>query len=166
MILTFLKRFGWLWIGVFIQALILNNVHIMGYATPFLYVYFILKLNADTSRHALLLWGFSLGLAVDIFSNTPGINAAATTLLALTRPAILNLFAPRDSAENFEPGSKSMGIALFMRYIITGLFIHQTALLTLESFSFSHPQILLLKIISSILLTSLCVWAVERFKKE
>ena len=71
---------------VLLQVLILNNVHIAGYATPFLYIYLILKFESDTPRNALMLWAFFLGLAVDVFSDTPGMNAAATVLLAFLRP--------------------------------------------------------------------------------
>ena len=74
-----------------VAVLILNNVHIVGYATPFLYIYLILKFESDTPRNALMLWAFFLGLAVDVFSDTPGMNAAATVLLAFLRPTFLRL---------------------------------------------------------------------------
>ena len=32
-----------------------------------------------------MIWAFLLGLAVDIFGNTPGMNAAAATVLAFMR---------------------------------------------------------------------------------
>ena len=67
---------------VLLQVLILNNVHIAGYATPFLYIYLILKFESDVPRNVLMLWAFFLGLSVDIFSDTPGMNASATVLLA------------------------------------------------------------------------------------
>ena len=41
---------------------------IAGYATPFLYIYLILKFESDVPRNALMLWAFFLGLAVDILS--------------------------------------------------------------------------------------------------
>lgn len=150
---------------VIIQALILNNISFFGYATPFLYVYLLLKFDANISRYSLLLWGFFLGLAVDIFSNTPGVNAAATTLLALARPSLLQLFAPRDSSDDLEPGIRSMGTGSFMRYTTLSLLLHHTALVLLVTFSLAEPQIHLLKIVLSTLLTSLCIWAIEGFKR-
>ena len=44
MIITYIHRIGWFIGLVLLQVLILNSVHIAGYATPFLYIYFILKL--------------------------------------------------------------------------------------------------------------------------
>ena len=43
MIITYIHRIGWFIGLVLLQVLILNSVHIAGYATPFLYIYFIQK---------------------------------------------------------------------------------------------------------------------------
>ena len=110
MIINYIHRIGWFVGLILLQVLILNNVHIAGVATPFLYVYFILKFNSGTSRNELMVWGFCMGLAIDIFSNTPGMNAAATVLLAFLRPLFLRLFTPRDTLDSIVPSLKSMGI--------------------------------------------------------
>jgi len=165
MIITFFKRFCWFWVLVFTQALILNNVHFFGYATPFLYIYLLLKFDANMSRYSLLMWGFALGLAIDIFSNTPGLNAASATLLAFVRPTLLKLFAPRDSADDFSPGIHSMSLGPFMRYVSAASLIHQTALILLLTFSFAHPLTMLLKVVSGALFTTLCIWAIESTRK-
>lgn len=166
MAIVFFKRLGWFWLLVFIQVLVLNHVHLMGYAMPFLYVYLILTLNVNVSRNILLLWGFFLGLAVDIFSNTPGMNAAATTFLAFMHPSLLTLFTPRDCAEDMEPGIKSMGFWLFFRYVLVGVALHHTVLFTIESFSFFDLGFLSLEILSSTLLTTFCVMAIEGICKK
>ena len=46
MIINYIHRIGWFVGLILLQVLILNNVHIAGVATPFLYVYFILKFNS------------------------------------------------------------------------------------------------------------------------
>ena len=61
MIITYIHRIGWFIGLVLLQVLILNNVHIAGYATPFLYIYFILKFASGTSRNELMLWAFFFG---------------------------------------------------------------------------------------------------------
>lgn len=162
MLLTFTRRFIGLWILVLIQALILDDITLFGYATPFLYSYLLLKFDADLSRYSLLVWGFFLGLAVDLFLNTPGINAGATTLLAFMRPVILRLYTPRDAAEDLIPGVKTMGTGLFLRYVITAVSIHITALNLLLSFSLAYPLDMFIRIVSSTLFTSLIIWAVDR----
>ena len=113
MMIHYIHRMGWFVGLVLLQVLILNNVHIAGYATPFLYVYFILKFASGTSRNELMLWAFFLGLTIDIFSNTPGMNAAATVFLAFVRPTFLRLFTPRDTLDSIIPSIRTMGDKCF-----------------------------------------------------
>jgi rod shape-determining protein MreD len=165
MIITYIQRIVWFAGLLLLQVLILNNVHIFGYATPFLYVYFILKLGSNTSRNELMLWAFLLGIAVDIFSDTPGMNAAATTLLAFLRPSLLHLFTPRDNLDTIVPSFKSIGVASFLKYAIVGVLIHHLVLLSLELFSFATLELLLLRVAACTLLTMLCILAVEGIRK-
>ncbi|MDD3039332.1 rod shape-determining protein MreD [Bacteroides sp.] len=165
MIITFIHRIGWFLGLVLLQVLILNNVHIAGYATPFLYIYFILKLSSGTSRNELMLWAFFLGLTIDIFADTPGMNAAATVWLAFLRPSLLRLFTPRDTLDSIVPSFKTMGIAPFLKYTTTSVFIHSLALLTIEFFSFSSILLLLLRVALCTLLTVTCIVAVEGIRR-
>lgn len=165
MLLTYVKRIEWFVALVLLQVLVLNHVHFLGYATPYLYIYLILKFNTGMSRNELMLWAFFLGLMVDIFSDTPGMNAAACVLLAFVRPAILRLFSSRDMSEDIEPSFKSLGINPFVKYVITGILLYTIALLLIESFSFFSLPVLLLRIISSALLTVLCILAIEGIRK-
>lgn len=165
MIISYLNKIGWFVGLVLLQVLILNNVHVLGIATPFLYVYFILKFDTGTSRNELMLWGFCLGLSIDIFSNTPGMNAAATVMLAFVRPLLLNLFTPRDNPDSLVPSFKSMGVSSFLKYLIVCVFVHHFVLLTLEFFSFTSIPLLLLRVVSSTILTVTCIMAVEGVRK-
>ncbi|WP_300811640.1 rod shape-determining protein MreD [uncultured Bacteroides sp.] len=166
MLINYLHKLGWFVGLVLLQALVLNNVHIAGYATPFLYIYLILKFESDTPRNALMLWGFFLGLAVDVFSDTPGMNAAATVLLAFVRPSFLRLFVPRDMVEGFVPAVRVMGIGSFLKYLVACVLVHHALLLTVEFFSFAHLGALALRIVTSTLLTVACVMAVEGIRKK
>ena len=165
MIINYIHRVGWFVGLILLQVLILNNVHIAGVATPFLYVYFILKFNSGTSRNELMVWGFCMGLAIDIFSNTPGMNAAATVLLAFLRPLFLRLFTPRDNPDSFIPSFKTMGISPFLKYTTASVFVHSLALLSIEFFSFTSIPLLLLRVVSSTILTITCIMAVEGVRR-
>lgn len=165
MIITYIHRLAWFVGLTLLQVLILNNVHIGGYAVPFLYIYFILKFNSSTSRNELMLWAFFFGLTIDVFSDTPGMNAAATVLLAFLRPSLLRLFTSRDSLEGFVPSFKTMGINPFLKYITAGVFVHSLALLSIEFFSFANIGLLLLRVLLSTILTVTCVVAVEGIRK-
>lgn len=161
----YLHRILWFIGLVLLQVLILNNVHIAGYATPFLYAYFILKFPSGTSRNGLMLWAFFLGLTIDVFSNTPGMNAAATVFLAFLRPSLLNLFVPRDIIDSIVPSFKTMGVASYIKYVIAGVFVQSFTLLSIEFFSFTSIWLLLLRVVACTLLTVVCILAIEGIKK-
>lgn len=165
MIINYIHRISWFVGLVLLQVLILNNVHLGGYATPFLYVYFILKFHSGCSRNELMLWAFFFGLTIDIFADTPGMNAASTVLLAFLRPALLRLFIPRDNLDSIIPSFETMGSWAFMKYTVTGVFIHCLVLLSIEFFSFSGIWQLLLRVVSCTLLTVTCIAAIEGIRR-
>lgn len=156
-----LSRIAWFVGLVLVQVLMLNNICLFGLATPFIYIYFLLVLDKDTDRNALMVMAFLLGLTVDVFSNTPGVNAGASVLVAFMRPGLLRLFSPRDEYENFEPGIYTLGVWAFVRYAIIMALLHHAALFLLESFSFADMGYLSLRILCSTLLTVMLVMAIE-----
>ena len=147
---------------VLVQTLILSRIALFGYATPMLYILFVLTLGQDLSKNKLMLCGFAIGIVIDVFSNTFGIHAAATTLVAFLRPMLIRLFFLRDESNLFIPGIKTMGSGSFRRYALLAILIHHTVVYMLEYFSFAHPLQLVLHIVCSTLLTLLFVMAVER----
>ena len=159
-------QIGWFLGLAMLQVLVLNQMHILGYATPFLYIYFILKLNTRIGRNALMLWAFTLGLLIDMFGNTPGMNAASATILAFSRTSILRLVTLRDMDEGFRPGFRSMGVSSFLRYIFLASSLFCFVLFLIDTFSFYDLPVLLLKILSSIISTILCILCVEMLGGE
>lgn len=156
-----LTRIAWFVGLVLVQALIFNNICLFGLATPFIYVYFLLVLDRDIDHNVLMLVAFLLGLTVDVFSNTPGVNAGASVLVAFMRPTLLRLFSPRDEYENFEPGIYTLGFGAFVRYSVAVVLLHHTALFLFEVFSLANIGYMLLRILCSSLLTVLLVVALE-----
>ena len=74
-----MSRIFWFLLLVFLQVVVFNHVHILGYATPLPYIYALLILPSNTPRWLYLVAGFLLGLSIDTCTNTPGMAAAATT---------------------------------------------------------------------------------------
>ncbi|NLZ74129.1 MAG: rod shape-determining protein MreD [Bacteroidales bacterium] len=161
-----LNRLAWCVGLVLLQVLILNHIHIAGYATPFLYIYVILKFQSDVSRNGILLWGFFLGLAVDMFSNTAGMNAIATVLLAFLQPILLRFFSIRDNLDVFKPSARAMGRWPFLRYLISGILIHHFVLVGIEYFSFLSIKEMFLRVLLSSLLTLICIKGLEGISKQ
>ena len=167
MIGLFFQQLKWFVLLTLLQVLVFNHIHIAGYATPLPYVYFLLLLPSDTSRAALLLWGFALGLTVDTFTNTPGAAAAAMTLLAMMRPGLLMLFGPHDKDENaYVPSAALFHWGAFTGYVFISALLHEAAFFTLEAFSFFNWKELLINIGSSTTLTTLIVLAFEGIRSS
>ncbi len=158
---NFLHKLGWFVGMVLLQVLILNNIHLAGYATPFLYIYPILKMESTTSRNELMAWAFCLGLIVDLFSDTLGMNVIAMVWLAFMRPLFLRLFVQRDKLEALLPGVVTMEMLPFLKYVTVSVLLHQLVLFGVEYFSLAHVEQLLLRVVASTLLTIVCVMAME-----
>ena len=90
------RRIIWFVVLCLVQVLVLNHVHVFHYATPLLFIYFIMKFPIGYERWALLLWGFFMGLIIDIFTNIPGVTAASLTIMSFVQPYLLQLFIPKD----------------------------------------------------------------------
>ncbi|ETD16526.1 MULTISPECIES: rod shape-determining protein MreD [Prevotellaceae] len=118
------------------QVLVLNRIHLFHCATPMLYVYIMLLFRRNYPRWGILVWGFTIGLCIDIFSNTPGVAAASLTLLGLLQPYILMLFVQRDSPDDLQPSMNTLGVANFTYYTIIVVLLYCTVFLTFETFNF------------------------------
>ena len=103
MINNILRGFFYFVVLVLIQVLVLNNIHFLRVATPFLYLYFILKMPVGTSRTNVVFFSFLIGLVIDIFSNTPGMHAAACTFAGFIREPLIRLFMGKDLPEGIYP---------------------------------------------------------------
>lgn len=143
---------------ILIQLLVVNNIQVNSYINPFMYILIILILPFDINKSLLLFLGFLTGLTIDIFSNTYGIHAAATTLLAFTRPTLLNLLSSKEAYEaGSSPNINIYGVSWFFKYIITGTLIHHTSLFFLEVFSFNNFLFTTGKILTNVVSTILAM---------
>jgi len=135
---------------VLLQVLILNNIQLSGFINPYLYVLFILLLPFETPKWALLVIAFLLGLSIDAFTDTLGMHASATVLMAFFRPYVLNIISPRDGydAGTF-PRLYYFGFTWFLKYSVILILIHHFCLFYLEVFRLSDFFFTLWKIILS-----------------
>ena len=161
-----LSQFLWFVVMLVVQALLLNNIHLFGCSTPLLYVYVILMARRDFPRWGLLLFGFLLGLGVDMFSNTPGVGACSMTLLAFVQPMLMKLFLPRDSADDFQPGIPSLGLMKFVYFSFISIFRYSLVFFTLEMFNFFNWTLWALSVGGSTLLTLLLVIVIDNLRNK
>jgi len=139
-------------IGLFLlQVLVFNNIQLGNYIHPIIYVLFILTMPFKTPKWQLMLCGFAMGIAIDIFNGTPGLNAAATVLMAYLRPFIIGLTTRKSDVEEKEaPTAGIMGFTWFLVYSLMLLIIHHFTLFMLEAFSFKLLGTVLLEVVISV----------------
>ncbi len=165
MILKNLFRFV---ILILLQVLVLNNIRVGGYINPYFYIYFILLLPFETPGWILLLSSFFLGISVDFFSNTLGINAAASVLMAFCRPLVIRLLtSSREYETGIQPGIKDLGFSWFFFYALLLIIVHHTTLFFLEVFRFTELKTIIYRIcLSSIVTLFLSILAQYLFYKR
>jgi rod shape-determining protein MreD len=145
-------------VSVLLQVLIFNNVLIARMISPFFYILFIILLPFDTPRALLLFLSFSLGMTIDIFTNTPGVHASACLLIGFIRPGILQLISSRETLESVTaPRVENMGFQWFVGYTTFLVIIHHLFLFFLEAFTFQGFPFTLLRILLSSVLSVILI---------
>jgi len=141
-----------------IQVLLLDNIQMGGYLSPYFYVIFIILLPFETPKWLLLSLAFLLGLSVDLFNGTPGMHAAASVFMAFLRPFILKNFSPRDGYEaGTFPRVYFYGIEWFAKYAIILVLSHHLFLFFVETFRFSDIFFTMGRTILNTILTSVLI---------
>lgn len=146
------------------QVVIFNRIWLFNVALPLVFIYFILSLPTDTDVKLVLTLSFILGFSVDIFSDTLGLNALCCTIAGGLRLPVIHLYVPRDDEmANATPSPRSMGRATFMKYLITMTTIYCLLFFVVLSFDFFNLGRLILRTISSSVLTFIILLAFSNF---
>lgn len=148
------------------QVLVFSQIHLFGYATAYIYLIFLIKLPRHTSATSMLLWGFTFGIVVDMFSNTPGMNAAAATAMCFARKPILAMFTHKGLPDDFRPNAKNLKWGSYLIYSVLCMLVFYSVLFILEIFTIGNIIPLLIGIGSSTLLTMLFVIVAEGFSRK
>lgn len=136
---------------IVLQLLILDNIRLGSFIHPCVYVLFVLLLPFDTSRLSLMFNGFIIGMVIDVFNGTPGLNAAATVLVAYLRPYIISLVSRKSELEGKTyPSITEMELKWFIIYTLLLLIVHNLTLFLLEAFSFKLFGLIMLETLVSV----------------
>lgn len=159
---TTLELIIWTFILIISQALIFNHVCVFGIAVPFVFLYLLVKLPLTISKEWLFTIGFIIGFIVDIFSDTYGMNSLACTLLVALRQPVIRLYVPRDNElSNPTPGIRSLGMFTFTKYVFTTTLLYTTLIFFIEAFSVWGFWRVVLRIITSTILTSFIIVGID-----
>ena len=161
MVNTAAKRFFLFILLILLQITLLDKIHLFGYAVPMLYIYFIIKLPGNMNRNWVLFLSAVLGLCVDWFNFTLGINMLACVSIGFCRKFFLAWLAPRDLFEDYMPSFHSFGMWPFLRYALIMTLLHHIIVFTCEALSFFDLLALFFRITGSVILTISLIFACE-----
>lgn len=127
---------------VLIQIFICNNINFLGYINPMIYIYFILVFPIKNNRSLFLILAFLLGLTIDVFSDSGGINAAASLCIAYIRPFVLQFaFGVSYEYQAIKIAKTPFGERL--TYISVLTLIHHLVVFILSVFNISNILLIL-----------------------
>ena len=164
---TLFKVIGTVALYLFLQVFIVRNLVFFEVAFCFVYISIILFLPSNTPVSAVLLIAFLVGLAVDLFYNTAGIHASASLLLAYLRSYIIKVLFPTKGLDTeLVISLDGMGMERFIRYIVILTFVHHVYLFFLEAGSLNYFLNTSLKVVASVLFTSIVTFLLHVYFKS
>ena len=147
-----------------VQVYVLNKIpHLHRFIVPYIYFLLVLWLPFSISRIGLLTIGFMTGMALDFFTVTPGLHAAACVLVAYCRPFVINILTPKDPTEfNYrEPSPRAMGWTPYLVYAMVLTIFHHGYLTLLEWLSFGSFLDFLIKVVATTAISMLLIITTE-----
>lgn len=159
---TALNFILWGIVLVLAQALVFNHIAIFNVAMPFVFIYLLMRLPVTMNQNWVLTIAFFMGLMVDVFSDTYGMNSLSCTILAALRTPVLRIYFPREEDLTFaQPSIRSLGFATFVKYVLTLSLVYCGVLFLIEAFTFFNLLQLVLRIFASTLLTTVIIVSID-----
>lgn len=146
---------------VFLQ-IICNRICLFNIAVPFIYIYFIIRLPLTLSPNWVMTLSFIIGLIVDVFSNTHGMNALACTIIGVMRRPIITMFFPREDEMSVPiPSIRTLGIGNYLKYMFTLTMLFCVCIYIIQMFTFNNVLLMICRIFGSTLLTAIVLFGID-----
>ena len=120
---------------VALQIFVLNRITLFGKFTPVFYPVFVMFYPFFRNKYQFLALSFLLGLGIDSFLYTWGINAFATTIIAYYRTIIFR--TSTDTSTDFF-SFQSLQWTQYLLFILSSIFFHQLLVQYIEFFKFNR----------------------------
>ena len=148
---------------IFAQVLIFNHINFLGFINPYPYVLFILLFPIGDNRAQLITFSFLIGITLDMFSNSGGMHAAASLVMAYSRPWVLrSVFGVAYEYNTIRISNISFTERFI--YVTILVLIHHFVLFLLETFNVSDILYILKKtLFSGIFTLILCLIFITLF---
>ena len=151
-----------LFLALVVLQLVCNKIVLFNIAMPVVFIYFILRLPVNLHSGWVLTVAFFSGLLMDIFTNTPGMNSLACTMMAAVRRPLFNLFVSRENDMNIPiPSVDSMGIGDYFKYMATLVTIYCALIFLIQAFSLHNIVLTLARIAGSSILSIIIIFGLD-----
>lgn len=145
-----------------LQAIVFNHLILFNVAVPLVFLWLIIMLPVTLGTNVSMLISFIAGFALDVFCDTPGLNALCCTVLSFARKPLFHLYVSADDdLAGRSPSTRTMGHAAFMKFIFTVIAIYCILMFTIEAFQFYNFRLLILRILSSTAYTFILLYAID-----
>ena len=153
-------------IAVFLVLLVLqlvcNKIVLFNVAMPVVFIYLILRLPVNLHGGWVLTIAFFSGLIIDIFNNTPGMNALACTIMAALRRPVFNVFVSRENDMNIPiPSVESMGVGDYLKYMAMLVTVYCTLIFLIQAFTLHNMLLTLARIAASSVLSIIVIFGLD-----
>ena len=151
-----------LFLALALLQLVCNKIVLFNIAMPVVFIYLILRLPVNLHGGWVLTIAFFSGLMMDIFSNTPGMNALACTIMAAVRRPVFNLFVSRENDMNIPiPSVDSMGVSDYFKYMATLVTLYCALIFLIQAFTLHNILLTLARIAGSSVLSIIIFFGLD-----
>ena len=151
-----------LFLVLVVVQLVCNKIVLFNVAMPVVFIYLILRLPVNLHGGWVLTVAFFSGLIIDIFNNTPGMNALACTLMAAMRRPVLNAMATTEKDMNQPiPSVDTLGMGDYFKYMATLVTLYCTLIFLIQAFTLHNIALTLARIGASSLLSIVIIFGLD-----
>lgn len=156
-------QFIFLFVILTLLQVVCNKIILFNVACPIIFIYTILRLPVDLNKSLALTLAFITGLVVDVFGNTPGMNALCCTVVCGIRIPVFNFLDTHDDDESTSilPSIHTLGIANYIKYIFILVPVYCSLLFFIQAFTLRNPLLTLSRIGASSLLSIIIILGIE-----
>lgn len=138
-----------------LQVFVFNNILFLGYINPYIYVAFVILYPLKEKRFSFLFVSFLLGLLLDFFSDSGGIQAFSLLFVAYIRLFLIRIIFKKTSLDYLLFNLNNEPFGKVFNFVIITIVIHHFLLFLLASFSFNHITSTLLQTLYSSVFTAI-----------
>ena len=141
---------------------ICSKICLFNVAVPIIFIYFIIRLPLSLGVNWLMTLSFFIGLVIDIFNTSLGMNALSCVILAISKRPVFRLYFPReDDITDTIPSIDSLGLSVYFRFMSSLTLIYCALLFGIQAFSLMNIGLTLLRIAASSLLSIILILGID-----